>query len=266
MKQINALSELSPMLTAQWKKGVMTNAAFSAERFRSEIENGTLYVQEIPDGLLLFRKRDGFYRLNFYLQPEADLSGLLFPGDTVMEIASRPQDTSLKCAERMWQQKGFAFLFGRTRVAWTEPYETLSLNPAYTIRPALQSDADAAMQLLLDRFSVRTACLPNFQELRSDIETGNLWLAVTPQNEVIGVLHTVSEKKSVQVRHIAVSQSHKKQGVATQLLCALRQRTDGKIFLWVSDNNTPARQLYDKLGFTTENWTSTVWSYNMERN
>jgi ribosomal protein S18 acetylase RimI-like enzyme len=49
-----------------------------------------------------------------------------------------------------------------------------------------------------------------------------------------------------------VHPAHRRKGVATALVRAIVARLDGPVTLNVSTENTPARRLYERLGFTVE--------------
>ena len=113
MKQIQSYEELSPLLSAQLKRGVMTNTALTQEDWRREIAGGTLWAEGWDGGLILLRRREGYARLNFYLQELALPAGLNWEGPTVMEIAARPRDEALAAAVEFWKGQGFKELFRR---------------------------------------------------------------------------------------------------------------------------------------------------------
>ena len=71
MKQVKSYEALAPLLSAQLRRGVVTNCALSAGDWQREIESGSLYTQDWEGGLLLLRRREGHALLQFYLQAGA---------------------------------------------------------------------------------------------------------------------------------------------------------------------------------------------------
>lgn len=91
MRNITDYNELSPLLSAQLRPGVVTNAVQKKEEYLFAIAHGALYVQEFPGGLYLLWRRESHWQLYFYRQRDAVLP-LLEPMDmpVVLEVASVP--------------------------------------------------------------------------------------------------------------------------------------------------------------------------------
>ena len=73
MRKIENFAQISDLLNAQLKKGVITNNFLRGEDYTREIENG-LYIHEADGALLLFRERGDHLVMTFYLHPNAVLS------------------------------------------------------------------------------------------------------------------------------------------------------------------------------------------------
>ena len=68
MQRAESYAALAPLLSAQLRRGVVTNCFLSAEDYQRELPRGLYY--EVREGcLLLLRQRSGHFILNFYLQP-----------------------------------------------------------------------------------------------------------------------------------------------------------------------------------------------------
>ena len=61
MRKIENFAQISDLLNAQLKKGVITNNFLRGDDYTREIENG-LYIHEADGALLLFRERGIRYR------------------------------------------------------------------------------------------------------------------------------------------------------------------------------------------------------------
>ena len=87
MQRAESYAALAPLLSAQLRRGVVTNCFLSAEDYQRELPRG-LYYEEREGCLLLLRQRPGHLILNFYLQP----GGTFFLPDV-----KKPVVTELSC-------------------------------------------------------------------------------------------------------------------------------------------------------------------------
>ena len=91
MQRAESYAALAPLLSAQLRRGVVTNCFLSAEDYQRELPRG-LYYEEREGCLLLLRQRPGHLILNFYLQP----GGMFFLPDVkkpvVTELSCRAKD------------------------------------------------------------------------------------------------------------------------------------------------------------------------------
>ena len=171
MRKITDYNQLSPLLSAQLRPGVATNAVQKKEEYLFAIEAGTLYVQEFLGGLYLLWRREAHWQLYFYRQRDAALPPLE-PMDmpVVLEIASRPRDTALRAMEPMWEALGFQRSLGRLRL--TRPAGPLPAVPGDG-EVYLAGAADCPeIRRLLGVFDPLFSCLPTPAELKRDEEHG----------------------------------------------------------------------------------------------
>ena len=117
MRRVESCAALAPLLSAQLRRGVVTNCFLSPADYQREIDAGLFY--EEGDGfLLLLRQRAGYRLLNFYLHPGAKLC---LPGQTlplVTELACREKDQdAMRRAQDALCALGFAECFRRLRRA-----------------------------------------------------------------------------------------------------------------------------------------------------
>ena len=115
MRRVESYAALAPLLSAQLRRGVVTNCFLSPADYQREIDAGLFY--EEGDGfLLLLRQRAGYRLLNFYLHPGAKLC---LPGQTlplVTELACREKDQdAMRRAQDALCALGFAECFRRLR-------------------------------------------------------------------------------------------------------------------------------------------------------
>ena len=97
MQRAESYAALAPLLSAQLRRGVVTNCFLSAEDYQRELPRG-LYYEEREGCLLLLRQRPGHLVLNFYLQP----GGTFFLPDVkkpvVTELSCRAKDADAMSA------------------------------------------------------------------------------------------------------------------------------------------------------------------------
>lgn len=259
MKQITSYEELAPLLSAQLRRGVVTNAALTAEDWRREIANRALSAQDWAGGLLLLRRREGHALLSFYLQEPTLPDSLAWDGPTVLEIAARPRDEGLWKAAGLWRERGFQELFRRERLALPKDTKVPGGDGPLAARIANSADAGAVWALLRGNFDPLTGCLPTEGELEGDLKAGNVVCVDAPDGTAAGVLHIAPGRGSTQLRHLAVGEPYRRQGGAQALLARYLEHTGfAKSLVWVRTDNEPGRRFYTKNGYQPDGWTSTV--------
>ena len=117
MTPVQRYEDLSPLLSAQLRRGVLTNCFLGREALEGLIQNGALLVQTLPRGLLLAVERPGFFRLHFYLTELSSPLALELPGPVVCEIPFRPRDTGLREAVHYLEGQGFFQKLSRVRLS-----------------------------------------------------------------------------------------------------------------------------------------------------
>lgn len=259
MNKIDSLQALSALITPQLKRGLVTNAPLSTENFRTDITAGNLYVSELPQALLLFKKRDGFDRLSFYLQQGATLQEFRPQNTTVTEIAYRTKDTALKDSQSLFEGIGFTRALERRRLTLSPTH--IDLTCPFEIKDAEMQHFAQLSKLLQDGFSPLTGCLPTESELQADIATGNVLIATDGEN-IAGLLHICRTPRATEYRHVLTAPSYRGRGIMQSMLAYdINKALSPTYMLWVATDNTPALHLYQKLGFAPDGWNSTVWIY-----
>ena len=251
MQRVECYAALAPLLSAQLRRGVVTNCFLSADDYRREIAAGL--QAECGEGfLLLFRRRPGHWILNFYLQPGAALRLPALPLPVVTELSCREKDrAAMTGAAALLQAQGFTVQFARlrrTRAAGTA---------AAAGAPAAVSFADARA-FLLAQFDPLTGCIPPDDALQAAVEAGEV-LCLTDGRGICGLLHYAPGRAACEIRHLAVREDCRGQGLAQRLLGMLDARTGGqKCTVWARQGNTPAERFYEKNDFQPDGWTSVV--------
>jgi len=251
MKKVESYREVSDAVLRHFVRGAVTNCFLSKDDYEREIKDGTLFLAEKEDSLFFLREREGFRRLNFYLNsPDVPLSP--FPADTVCEIPYRDRDEGLKAVSRRMQDTGAKKLFSRIRMTGKAGEHT----PSERISPAVFGEFAEVRALLEGAFDRRTGCLPTAGELRDDIAAGRVF--VYRQDGIKGLLHFTEEKNTTELRHLAVDGRVRGQGVGSTLVETYLAVREGRARVWVRDDNTPALRVYEKNGYEPDGMKSDV--------
>ena len=260
MKRVESYEGLAPLLSAQLRRGVVTNCALSAEDWQREIDGGSLYAQDWEGGLLLLRRREGHALLQFYLQAGASLPGeLAWEGPTVLEIAARPRDEGLLKSVELWRERGFRTLFRRERLALPANTQAPAGDGPLKARMAEEADVAGLWALLQASFDPLTGCLPTRGELEEDVAAGHVVCLDAAGGGVAGVLHIAPGRGSTQLRHLAVAESYRRMGGAQGMLACYLERTGfAKSLVWVRTDNEVGQGFYRKNGYAPDGWGSWV--------
>ena len=120
MRKIENFAQISDLLNAQLKKGVITNNFLRGDDYTREIANG-LYIHEADGALLLFRERGTHLVMTFYLHPGAVLSLPETDRPVVTELSCRAKDADAmaNAAERFCAARGAPA--NRKHFRWKQP-------------------------------------------------------------------------------------------------------------------------------------------------
>lgn len=251
MQRAESYAALAPLLSAQLRRGVVTNCFLSAEDYQRELPRG-LYYEEREGCLLLLRQRPGHLVLNFYLQP----GGTFFLPDVkkpvVTELSCRAKDAdAMSAAAEQLRGLGFAECFRRLR-------RTRPAAEAAEAEEAADASFDAMRAFLLAQFDPLTGCIPPDEELRQAVGAGQV-LCLTDANGISGLLHYTPGRAQCEIRHLAVRADCRGLGCAGRLLRLLEMKTGGqKCIVWARVGNTPAEHVYEKNQFQPDGWRSVV--------
>lgn len=254
VKKIESYTQLSQMITKQFRRGMTTNAFLSKDEWEAEIARGTLGYDASDNYLLVYRMRDTHNIMNFWLNGIFSDAVPEIPADTVLEIARRERDTALADVTQVWIRAGFALLFTRQRMACAD---TDGADDEH-VRLAEPDEYKAVQAMLCGNFSPLTGCLPTEEVLRDDISSGGVLVYVS-DSTVLGLLHFTADQKRTELRHLCVSETVRGQGIGDKLVKAYKSRTpDRTRHVWVRADYAPAVKIYENNGFARDGMTSSV--------
>ncbi len=256
MRKIENFAQISDLLNAQLKKGVITNNFLRGDDYTREIANG-LYIHEAGGALLLFRERGDHLVMTFYLHPNAVLSLPETDRPVMTELSCRAKDAEAmaNAAARSSAAPVLSPAARRTRKPEAFPVETTAV-------PAKPEDFEDISRFLSEHFSALTGCLPTADDLRENLANGQT-VITRDEKGVSGVLHFAVSRASTEIRHLAVRMDCRGKGLAGELLTAYLAATDGaKSQVWARTGNAPAEHFYEQHGYRPDGWTSAVLQYN----
>lgn len=251
MQRAESYAALAPLLSAQLRRGVVTNCFLSAEDYQRELPRG-LYYEARGGCLLLLRQRSDHFILNFYLQPGGTFFLPEVQNPIVTELSCRAKDAdAMAAAAEQLQGLGFTECFRRlrrTRPAVEAPCTKETANVPF----------EAVQAFLYAQFDPLTGCIPPEDALRAATAAGEM-LCLTDEAGITGLLHYAPGRASCELRHLAVREDCRGRGLAQQLLTQMTARTDGqKCIVWARAGNTPAERFYEKNQFQPDGWSSAV--------
>ena len=130
MQKIENFAQISDLLNAQLKKGVITNNFLRGDDYTREIANG-LYIHEAGGALLLFRERGDHLVMTFYLHPNAVLSLPETDRPVVTELSCRAKDAdAMANAAEQFCALGFREVLRRTRRSTSRKPRAQNCSPA----------------------------------------------------------------------------------------------------------------------------------------
>lgn len=250
--------EINAFLT----RGVVTNAFLSEAELRLEIGAGTLSFTRAQGALLLFRKRDGHYILNFYITNsfggfQSALSGL----PVVAEIMRRPENSG---ARNALLQGGFVQYMTRVKLVRSAGEPPAGLDASGRVEPACPGDEPDCLRILRESLDPYAGCVPLLEALERDIQEGLVFCARGKAGETAGLLRCGRRMGSTEIRHLAVSAAYRRDGLASELAAVyLRAAGYNKSSVWTSDTNAAALRFYQKQGYLDGGLRSDVLVYNI---
>ena len=232
-----------------------TNFFLSADETDEAVGNGEIYTHLSDSGILIFRRRETYYRTYFYLaDPENPVVGT--PDlPAVLEIPYRDRDASMKNVIVGFGNAGFESLFGRIRM--TRRGEEIS--ESGLVRTAGREDLDRLCGIFEECFHPIAGCIPTESELMSEIDAGH----ILTDESVSGLLHFTESRTGSELRHLAVTESMRKCGIGSELVKVYLSRYGSKkSTVWVRDDNAPAIRTYEKYGYKADGMKSVVLIYD----
>lgn len=260
MKLIQSYEELSRAASGYLRPGVTANVMVTGEKFGSDIKASRLLIKADEHNLWIAVRRESHVRLYFYLNDLSRPLGEGFDLPAVAEIAFRGDGERLATLKDCLALCGLGPSFRRVRLA-RSPEPWAAEGGSSVGRP---SDARAVLDFLEANFSPLTGCLPTLDEVLAGM-TDRHFLTVEDEKGIAGLIHMAREKNGVEIRHLAVREDRRGQGLAVRLAAACIGENPGTVCrVWVREDYDSARQVYAKAGFRPDGWRSLVFQSQQE--
>ena len=255
MRRIRSCEELVRAADGYLRPGVMANVMLTGEKFGPDIQAGRLFVEAGEHNLWIVVRREDHVRLYFYLNDPALPLGELFDLPVSAEMAFRGDGERLAPLEACLALCGLRPVFRRVRL--TRPPEPRTAEGGAPVgRP---SGAQAVFDFLRSNFSPVTGCLPAMDEVLSGM-ADQRFLSIEDETGIAGLIHMTREKNNVEIRHLAVREDRRGQGLAVRLAAACIGENPGKpCRVWVREDYDSARRVYAKAGFRPDGLRSLVF-------
>ena len=255
MKRIKNYEELSRAASGYLRPGVTANVTVTREKFGSDIKAGRLFIEAGEKNLWIAVCRESHVRLYFYLNDLTQTPDEQFDLPAAAEIAFRGDREKLAPLEGCLALWGFKPAFRRVRL--TRPSEPRPAGGGGSARQP--AGARAIRDFLEANFSSLTGCLPALDEVLAGM-SDKRFLALEDEKGIAGLIHMAPEKNGVEIRHLAVREDRRGQGLAGRLVAACIGEAPGKVCrVWVREDYISARQVYEKAGFKPDGWHSQVF-------
>lgn len=240
--KIMDIDEILPKISSKmFIKGVITNNFLTKDIYLQEIENKNLYIYEYKNSLLVFRKRDTHYILNFHIID--DINNLDFVDKLIVtEIPYKTETFSTLFLEKI----GFDTVFMRekfTKIVKSPTNESLD-----DIFEMSNSEKDIVFNFLKENFNSHFSCLSTSNQLYRA-------LYFAENNTICGVLHYKETGNLIEIKHLAVSKNKRGQGISSKLIKKLEEKSN-KLSVWTNDDT--AKKVYLKNNFNKDNIKSIV--------
>lgn len=252
--KVESYEVLKDAISRHFGRETVTNCFLDKQVLEREIEEGTLSVCENEGGVYIFRERDGYRIMYFYLSSR-DVPLIEIPECTVCEIPFRERDEGLKHVIERFEHLGFERRFYRVRLL-----KKVDEVPAAAVSddtPATLGEAEKARDLIVAAFDKRTGCIPTVASFADDVKNGHV-LVRRDGGNIIGLVHFEENGNFSDIRHVAVDASQRGRGIASSLVEAYTARHVGRYRVWAREDNASARRVYEKNGYSPDGMRSAV--------
>ena len=258
LERINSLPRLDELFKRFFRKQTITNNYILIQDYQKYIEEERLWFTSDNDNAYFFLRKDGFFRMYYFLNQKRSNYTLTVNIPVVLEILFRGDKRYPEQEVEFWQKSTFEkhlrrdcyFLKASDAIEIVE--QGMSV-PGFTVKKASSlEECKYAKQLIDINLDQYTGDILSLEEVEHFASGGNVYIAY--QNESpCGILHASQRNKVFWLDHIVVDEAYRGMGVSKVLIDYYLQegiiKDCAKFQLWVISNNLPAVNLYKKYQF-----------------
>lgn len=259
MRLVNNIEELDALIQRYFVRGTLTNNYILTADYLHYVESGQLSVIATGSNLALLLRKNGFYRLYYFINDTGEVMPVQSEWPVTMEILYRGPANRPAEALNYWRNCGFSDHLSRDCMG--AAYQQVSI-PAEGVSGVQLKYADSdgeinfTQQLLeksLDKF---TGDILSLEEVTSFADRKNIICAYL-EGQLCGALQFEIKNNVVWLGHIAVATGFRGKGIAGELVKAYitdnANEPDTRYQLWVIQDNVAAKALYENFGFKYAN-------------
>ncbi len=257
MEALTNIKRLEEFLDAHPTADRFTNSYMLPDEMIEHIRKGSLFYLEQDNGLVLLLKKEGFYRIYYYLRDLNTEIKLHSDQALVQELIYRGPDHFPESEVNFWIKNGFQKYLQRDNYclnanclnqdALRSSLVELEIRSLYEMKEI--DRADHLIRTYLDRY---TGDILTKRELKIFGEQDDL-IGIFLKGNLAGVLQAEFKNNVYWLGHMVVDQAHRGLNLSTHLLKAYLARglelNCRQFQLWVIYDNSPALGLYHKYGF-----------------
>lgn len=258
MQQINSLFRLDELFKQFFLKQTLTNNYILVQDYKQYIEEERLWFASEGGNAYFFLKKDGFFRLYYFLNEEGKSYSVPISLPIVLEILFRGNRKYPEQQVSFWESSSFKkhlrrdcyFLKASDALDLVE--QDMSV-PGFTVKKATSvQECHYAKRLIDAHLDTYTGDILSMGEIEHFASSGNIYIAY--QNDSpCGILQSNLKNKVFWLDHIVVDESYRGMGISKVLIDYYLQqgiiKECSKFQLWVISDNLPAVNLYKKYQF-----------------
>lgn len=254
MQLLQDLNILEEVFEKFFKKSTLTNSYMLKEGYVKHIEAENLYYDLDEKNAFFYLKKNGFFRLYYFINDSNRLFSFSDKEAIVIEIVHRGSKNFPMEHRAYFEQAGFASHLSRdSYFLKNKNLKKKTLNRTSLIKKAETEKEIHFVKALIDSYlDLYTGDNLSLEEIKNYASQGYIYVSYTKQN-LSGFLQSELKNKVFWLGHIVIDPSFRGKGIANELAVyylneGIEQKCN-QYQLWVIQNNEVAVNLYKKYGF-----------------
>ena len=262
MKTVDDIQAFSTLVKKIKKRGneILSNCYLMPEDVIEYTHDRNMFWEELNNGIIFLCEERDFYYLYFYLSQYDEQVVNIHTEDSQKPIVidlvclDKNKQSQLYNIENFWRRNGFKLNDTYSRMVLSSPpliEQENDIKPEYKLGHASSDHLREIDYMWRSSLNLYSTALPREEKLVKLLNEGQVLAIFDQYDNVVAVMLVLNKGKVGVIKHVVVLEEFRNQGLAKFLLHASfshYNRTE-KWYLWVSDNNTPAKMFYIKSGF-----------------